>query len=203
MLVTLLSVKGLTTAMPENAKIEQLTRELLNQLDPEPNRQGLLETPARVAKAWRYWTSGYGIDPKDVLKTFKDGAERYDEMVIVNNIPFTSTCEHHLAPFIGHAAVAYIPDGQVVGLSKLARLLEVFAKRLQVQERITQQVTTALMEHLSPKGAGCIISAEHTCMSSRGVKIHDSHTVTSSLQGVFREMEVRQEFFSLARYEGK
>ena len=181
-------------------ELETYTRRTIAILEGrEVLRPGMIETPARVAKAWMEWTSGYEADPELILKTFEDGAENYDEMVIVKEIPFYSHCEHHMAPFFGTAAIAYIPDGRIVGLSKLSRLLDCFARRFQVQERITQQVTGALMEHLQPKGAACVIRARHLCMESRGIKKAGSQTVTSSLQGVFREPAVRAEFFSLSK----
>lgn len=163
-------------------------------------REGLQETPDRVAKAWEFWTSGYGVNPADVLKTFEDGAEGVDEMVLVKDIPFYSQCEHHMAPFFGTATIAYIPKGRVVGLSKLSRLLNVFARRLQVQERLTCQVADAMMEHLTPLGAAVVIKARHLCMESRGVCQQGHHTVTSALRGVFKEdATVRSEFLALAR----
>jgi GTP cyclohydrolase I len=169
----------------------------LNELRP-----GLVETPDRVAKAWNEWGAGYSIDPATILKTFEDGAENYDEMVIVKDLPFFSTCEHHMAPFFGTAAIAYVPNGRVVGLSKLGRLLECFSRRLQVQERITQQITAALDEHLKPKGSACILTARHLCMESRGLSKIGATTVTSSLTGVFRDTTVRAEFIALATANG-
>jgi len=160
-------------------------------------RPGTEETPQRVAKAWKYWTNGYNVHIPDLLKCFEDGAERYDEMVSVVDIPFYSHCEHHLAPFFGYATVAYIPDGKVVGLSKLSRLVDAYARRLQVQERLTQQVTNALMEYLQPLGAACKIRARHLCMESRGVCQQGHYTVTTSLLGRFREPAVRAEFLAL------
>lgn len=160
-------------------------------------RPGTEETPKRVAKAWLDWTAGYDVDVGALLKTFEDGAERYDEMVSVVDIPFFSHCEHHLAPFFGTATVAYIPDGRVVGLSKLNRLVGTYAKRLQVQERMTQQIANALMEHLEPLGAACKVKARHLCMESRGVCQQGHHTVTTSLLGRFREPAVRAEFLAL------
>ncbi|TQE98144.1 MAG: GTP cyclohydrolase I, partial [Spiribacter salinus] len=133
------------------------------------SRGGLNETPDRVAKAWEFWTSGYQQHPADVLKAFEDGADGYDEMVAVVGIPFYSKCEHHLADIFGTATVAYVPDGRIVGLSKLSRLVDVFARRLQVQERLTVQVADALDEHLAPLGVGVTISARHLCMESRGL----------------------------------
>lgn len=163
-------------------------------------RGGLQETPMRVAKAWEHWTSGYHIDPADVLKTFEDGAEGVDEMVLVKDIPFYSHCEHHMAPIFGTATIAYLPNGKIVGLSKLSRLLDVFARRLQVQERLTCQVADALMEYLQPRGCGVVIKARHLCMESRGVCQQGHHTVTSALRGLFKDDQaVRSEFLALAR----
>lgn len=162
-------------------------------------REGLQETPDRVAKAWEFWTSGYSKDPAEVLKTFEDGAEGVDEMVVVKDIPFYSHCEHHMAPIFGTATIGYLPDKRIVGLSKLSRLLEVFARRLQVQERLTCQVADSLMQHLQPKGAAVVIKARHMCMESRGVCQQGHHTVTSALRGVFKdEPETRAEFLRLA-----
>jgi GTP cyclohydrolase I len=162
-------------------------------------REGLRDTPARVAKAWQHWTKGYGEDPADILKTFEDGAEGYTEMVAVVNIPFYSTCEHHLAPIFGTATVAYVPNGRVVGLSKLNRLVDCFARRLQVQERATQQITKALQQHLKAHGAACRIRARHMCMESRGICQQGHHTVTLSTTGVFElpTMSYRAEFLAL------
>lgn len=168
--------------------------------DSEDVRQGLEETPDRVAKAWEFWTSGYGVDPADILKTFEDGAEGVDEMVMVKDIPFYSHCEHHMAPIFGTATIAYLPKGKIVGLSKLSRLLEVYARRLQVQERLTCQVVDALMTHLEPLGAAVVIKARHLCMESRGVCQQGHHTVTSATRGIFRDDPiVRAEFLQLAR----
>lgn len=172
---------------------------ILEHREGDTLRGGLVETPDRVAKAWEFWTSGYGIDPAEVLKTFEDGAEGVDEMVVVKDIPFYSHCEHHMAPIFGTATIGYLPDKRIVGLSKLSRLLEVFARRLQVQERLTCQVADALMTHLQPKGAAVVIKARHMCMESRGVCQQGHHTVTSALRGVFKdEPETRAEFLRLA-----
>lgn len=162
-------------------------------------REGLAETPARVAKAWQFWCKGYNEDPADILKTFEDGSEKVDEMVMVRDIPFYTHCEHHMAPFFGRATVAYIPDGRIVGLSKINRLVDCFARRLQVQERLTTQVADALMEHLKPKGVGVIMTARHMCMESRGVCQQGHSTVTSALRGVMSDGTVRQEFLHLAK----
>ncbi len=177
-----------------------LIREFLEAIGEDPEREGLKETPERVIKAWQEWTVGYGQDPASVLKVFEDGAENYDELIAVSDIHFFSHCEHHLAPIIGTATIAYIPDGRIVGLSKLPRLLNVFAKRLQVQERLTVQVADALMEHVKPLGAACIIKARHLCMESRGVRSGPVWTTTSCLRGVFLEKpEVRAELMALVR----
>lgn len=167
--------------------IEDNVVRLLQYVGEDPTREGLLETPGRVARAWKTWTSGYGENPADVLKVFADGGEHYDEMVLQRALPFYSHCEHHMAPFFGVAHIAYIPDGKIVGLSKLSRVLDIFARRLQVQERLTAQVADALMEHLQPKGAAVSITARHLCMESRGVHKQGHDTVTNVLRGVFLE----------------
>jgi len=176
-------------------------RNLLTVLGENPDRGGLLETPARVASAWSdYWMSGYGMDPADVLKVFEDGGEGYDEMVAVVDIPVYSHCEHHMAAIFGTATVAYIPDGRIVGLSKISRLVDIYARRLQVQERLTVQIADALQEHLKPKGVGVLIRARHMCMESRGICQQGHHTVTSALRGVIAEKpEARSEFLALGR----
>lgn len=163
------------------------------------DREGLLETPHRVAKAWKHWTSGYSVDIAKLLKTFEDGAGGYDGMVIVKDIPIYSKCEHHLADIFGTATIAYIPNGRVVGLSKLSRLADAFARRLQVQERLTTQIADALVTHLNPIGVGVLIRARHMCMESRGICQQGHHTITSALRGVIRnEAEARAEFMRLA-----
>jgi GTP cyclohydrolase I len=174
---------------------------LLAEIGEDPTRAGLLETPGRVMRAWREdWCSGYNQNPLDVLKTFEDGAEGCDEMVLVGKLEFYSHCEHHMAPFFGDAHIAYIPNGKIVGLSKVARLLDIFAKRLQVQERITNQIADAMVEGLQPLGVGVLLKARHMCMCSRGVNKQGSYTVTSALRGAFKdEPETRAEFLMLAR----
>lgn len=177
--------------------------QIVNAIDPilraigeDPEREGLLATPERIAKAWlETWASGYNQDPEDVLTTFYDGGEHYDEMVLVRDIWFYSHCEHHMAPFFGHAHIAYIPDRKIVGLSKLPRLLDIYARRLQVQERLTNQVATAIMEHLNPKGVAVKIQARHLCMESRGVQKPGCVTTTTKLLGVFlKDAKARNEF---------
>lgn len=180
-------------------KGQGLIRELLIELGEDPTREGLIETPARVMKAWRHWTQGYDQAAADVLKTFTDGAEGADEMVIVRGIDLYSHCEHHMAPFFGKAHVAYIPNKRIVGLSKLARVVDIFAHRLQVQERLTNQIANAIHDVLEPIGVGVVIEATHFCMCSRGVNKQGSTTVTSALRGAIKDKpEARAEFMSLA-----
>lgn len=182
------------------AGIEDHITRLLQFIGDDPTRGGLLETPHRVAKAWKFWGSGYGMDPADVLKTFEDGAEGADEMVIVRNIPFYTHCEHHMAPFFGTCTIAYLPNKKIVGLSKLSRVLDIFARRLQVQERLGAQIADALVEHLDCLGCGVVITARHLCMESRGICKQGSDTRTSALRGLFKDdPTVRAEFLQLAR----
>jgi len=184
----------------ETGSAEDIVTRLLQYIGEDPKREGLKETPTRFLKAWKEWAWGYTQSPANILKTFEDGANGYDEMVIVHNVPFISKCEHHLADVIGHAHVGYIPNGKIVGLSKLARIVEVFARRLQVQERATVQIADALVEHLQPKGVGVVIRAAHGCMSTRGVKIHGSVTTTSAMRGaLFDKPQAREEFLTLCK----
>jgi len=163
----------------------------------DSKREGIQETPQRFAKAWAKWTEGYDQDPADFMKSFEEGD--YDEMVIVKDIPIFSKCEHHLADIFGTATIAYIPDGRVLGLSKLSRVANCFARRLQVQERLTVQIADALQNsELKPKGVGVIVKARHMCMESRGICQQGHHTITSALRGVLKEGEPRAEFFKLA-----
>ena len=159
---------------------------VLEHLDPEPYREGLEETPARAAKAWRFWCGGYDQNPEDVLKAFEDGAAGYDEMVTVKDIPIYSQCEHHLASIFGTATISYVPVGKVVGLSKLARLADVFARRLQVQERLTVQIADALSLHVSPH-VGVQLKCRHLCMESRGIQKPGTHTMTTALRGSLKD----------------
>lgn len=178
---------------------ENTVSQLITQVMGLEMRPGLAETPSRVVKAWRQWTSGYNVDIAKLLKVFEDGAEGYDEMVVVKDIPIYSKCEHHLADIFGTATIAYIPNGKVVGLSKISRLADAFARRLQVQERLTVQIADALMEHLQPKGVGVVIRARHMCMESRGICQQGHHTVTSALRGVLKEdPQARAEFLELS-----
>jgi GTP cyclohydrolase IA len=166
-------------------RIERAVREILFAVGEDPDREGLIKTPNRVARSYAELMAGLHDDPKRHLKTIFH--ERYDEVVLLRDIEFHSLCEHHLLPFTGRAHVAYLPDGRVVGLSKLARLVEGYARRPQVQERLTTQIADALMEELNPIGAACVIEAVHTCMTIRGAKKHGSIMVTSALRGIFKE----------------
>lgn len=180
--------------------LEATVFQLLAGVGEDPQREGLLETPKRVAKAWRHWCSGYSVDIAGLLKVFADGAEHYDQMVVRKDIPIYSHCEHHLAAIIGRCTIAYIPDGRVVGLSKLDRLADAFARRLQVQERLTTQIADAMEEHLRPLGVGVYISARHLCVESRGVQHQNSETVTTALRGFIKDEDAaRAEFLALAR----
>lgn len=175
-------------------------RRFLVSIGEDPDRPGLRETPARVAKAWMSWTAGYQQNPADVLKTFEDGAEQYNELIVVRNIPVYSHCEHHLAPFFGKATVGYMPNGKIVGLSKLTRLVECFSRRLQVQERMTIQIANALMETLDPKAVGVVVRCRHLCMESRGIRTAGEETVTSAMLGELQpNLAMRTEFLDLAR----
>lgn len=180
----------------KDASAHDAVTRFLQVIGEDPARDGLLETPERVVKSWGHIYSGYGKDPADCLKEFEDD---YDEMVILKDVEFYSTCEHHLQPFYGKAHIGYIPNGKVVGISKLARVLDIYSRRLRIQERICQQVTAALDTHLSPKGSACVLEAKHFCMMCRGVEKQNSVMLTSSLTGAFREAAVRSEFFSLIR----
>jgi len=175
-------------------------RRLIASFGEDPTRTGLLETPKRVAKAWQHWTSGYGQDPVEVLKAFEDGAEQYNELIVVRGIPVYSHCEHHLAPFFGKATIGYVPNGKIVGLSKLTRLVDIFSKRLQVQERMTIQIAEALMEVLEPKAVGVVVRCRHLCMESRGIRTPGEETITSAMLGELQpNLALRTEFLALAR----
>lgn len=180
------------------ARPEALIREFIRSLGENPNREGLKETPARVVKAWKFFCSGYDQKPEDVLKCFEDGGETYDELLFQANIPIVSACEHHLQNFWGVGHIAYVPNGKVVGLSKLSRLADIFARRLQVQERLTQQIADALMEHLQPKGVGVVLQMRHGCMEFRGIQKFGTITMSSALRGCVKaESDCRAEFMSL------
>ena len=182
---------------PQGARIEAATRTLLESIGEDPGREGLLKTPDRVARAWAHLSSGYGQDPDEVLReaVFE---EECNEMVLVREIELYSMCEHHLLPFFGKCHVAYLPQGRILGLSKLARLVEVFSRRLQVQERLTAQIAHALQGALEPHGVGVVIEAQHLCMMMRGVEKQGSVAVTSCMLGSFRDdPKTRSEFIEL------
>jgi GTP cyclohydrolase I len=185
--------------MTQDGKIANLIAELLKELGEDTGREGLDKTPERVEKALRYFTSGYNQDVKEVL----NGAmfvEEYDEMVIVKDIDFSSMCEHHLLPFVGKCHVAYLPDRKIVGLSKIPRLVEMFSRRLQVQERLTTQIASTLNEALQPRGVAVVMEAIHLCMLMRGVEKQNSKAITSAMLGTFRERpETRAEFMELIK----
>ena len=185
--------------MTQDGKIANLVAELLKELGEDVQREGLDKTPERVEKALRYFTSGYSQDVKEVL----NGAmfvEDYDEMVIVKDIDFSSMCEHHLLPFVGKCHVAYLPHRKIVGLSKIPRLVEMFSRRLQVQERLTTQIASTLNEALQPRGVAVVMEAIHLCMLMRGVEKQNSKAITSAMLGTFRERpETRAEFMELIK----
>jgi GTP cyclohydrolase I len=182
------------------ATFEDLVREMLVRLGEDPKREGLLGTPGRVQRAFTELTAGYKDDPESILRGALFSVN-YDEMVIVKDVEMFSLCEHHLLPFFGKVHVAYIPNGKVVGLSKIPRLVEVFARRLQVQERLTTQIAETIQDAIEPQGVAVVIEARHLCMMMRGVEKQHSATVTSSMQGVFRDcVQTREEFLSLIRH---
>jgi GTP cyclohydrolase I len=175
---------------------ESIIRSMLTAIGENPDREGLLDTPKRVVKSWRELFSGYDQNPATILERDFEGGG-YDEMIVLRDIELYSMCEHHMLPFYGRAHVAYIPGARVVGLSKLARVVECFARRLQIQEKLTRQIADAINEFLNPKGVGVIIEAQHMCMVARGVGKQNSVMTTSALIGKFRDSEVRAEFFNL------
>ena len=190
-----------TTETPTltSASFAELVREMLVRLGEDPKREGLVRTPARVQKAFEFLTRGYNQDPEDLLNHALFTVT-YDEMVIVKDVEMFSLCEHHMLPFFGKVHVAYIPNGKVIGLSKVPRLIEIFSRRLQIQERLTTQIAETIQKVVQPQGVGVVIEARHLCMMMRGVEKQHSAAVTSSMLGCFRdEQETRQEFLSLIR----
>ena len=177
---------------------QEMYREILGRLGEDPTRDGLQATPSRVEKSMAYLTKGYAEDPTKILRGALFDVD-YDEMVIVKDMEMFSLCEHHMLPFFGKVHVAYIPNGKVIGLSKIPRLVEVFARRLQVQERLTRQIADAIQEAIEPQGVGVIVEARHLCMMMRGIEKQCSSTVTSAMVGCFRQKETRTEFLSLVR----
>lgn len=183
---------------PDRAEAEAAVRTLLAWAGDLPDREGLLDTPARVARAFEEYFAGYQIDPIDVLARTFEEVEGYDEIVALKDIPFQSHCEHHLAPIVGRVHVAYLPDRRVVGISKLARVVDVFARRLQIQEKLTSQIADAIDQGLRPRGVAVIVEATHHCMTGRGVQKTGSMMVTRRLVGAFRDdRELRRELYAL------
>ena len=189
--------------MLDKENIKKITEKLLKELGENPNREGLLKTPHRAAKSWEFLTSGYREDVNNIINNavFE---EKYDQMVLVKDIEFYSMCEHHLLPFFGYAHIAYIPNGKIIGLSKIPRILDMFSRRLQVQERLTQEVSDMLNETLSPKGVAVILEAQHMCMQMRGVQKKNSYMSTSAMHGIFLEDDkTRKEFLDIIKLEKK
>jgi GTP cyclohydrolase I len=183
---------------PDRAEVEAAVRTILRWTGDNPERGGLIETPARVTRALEESFVGYAQDPAAILQKSFDETEGYDEMIVLRGVRFESHCEHHMAPILGRAWVAYVPSGRVVGISKLARVVEIYAKRLQIQERLTAQVANTIEEVLKPRGVGVVIKASHHCMTTRGIHKPDSDLVTSRMLGCFRDNpELRQEFLSM------
>jgi len=183
--------------MEKQKEFEEAVAKVLELLGEDPKREGLLKTPSRVAKAWGFLTEGYHQDPKEILSQALFTSSN-DEMVVVRDIEFYSTCEHHMLPIIGRAHVAYIPDGKVVGLSKIPRIVNLFARRLQIQEQMTEQIADAISETINPKGVAVVLHARHMCMEMRGVEKINSTTVSSALRGLFKsDQRTRSEFYNI------
>jgi GTP cyclohydrolase I len=194
---TLAPTRAPTSERPSRDEAEQAVRTLIRWAGDDPAREGLVDTPDRVARAYQEWFAGYGEDPEDLLQRTFEEVGGYDEMVLLRDIRFTSHCEHHMAPIFGRAHVGYLPRNRVVGLSKLARLINVYGKRLQIQERMTVEIADALDRTLQPYGVALVIEGTHACMSTRGVNQHGATMVTSRMLGAFRDQpETRQEFLS-------
>jgi len=189
---------------PSREEAEKAVRVLLEWAGDDPNREGLIETPKRVVKAYEQFFEGYQQDPEEVLRKTFEEVEGYDEMVIVKDIRLESHCEHHMVPILGVAHVGYIPNNRVVGISKLARIVDIFGKRLQTQETMTSQIANTIQKVLDPKGVAVVIDANHQCMSTRGVHKTTSSTVTSAMKGIFKENAVtRNEFLSFVNLPKK
>jgi GTP cyclohydrolase IA len=183
---------------PSREEAEAAIRVLLRWAGDDPAREGLRDTPSRVARAYQEWFAGYAVDPEEFLRRTFEETDGYDEMVVLRDIRFESHCEHHMAPIIGRAHIAYLPDKRVVGISKLARVLEAFAKRLQIQERLTAQVANSIQDVLKPKGVAVVIDATHQCMTTRGVHRPGVTMVTSHMLGAFRtDSATRREFMAI------
>jgi GTP cyclohydrolase I len=186
--------------MPSREEAEAAFQTIIRWAGDDPTRDGLAKTPQRLARAFEEYFSGYSIDPAAVLSTTFEEPDGYDEMIVLRGIPFESHCEHHMAPIIGRAWIAYVPTGRVVGISKLARVVEAFAKRLQIQEKLTAQIANTIRDILQPQGVGVVLKATHHCLSARGVHKHDTDMVTSRMLGCFRDNPVtRHEFLALVK----
>ena len=182
-------------ARPERAEAEEAVRTLIRWVGDDPMREGLLQTPERVVRAFEEFFSGYQIDPMDLLARTFEEVDGYDEMVVLRDITFHSHCEHHMAPIIGKAHVGYLPDRRVIGISKLARVVEVYARRMQIQEKLTAQIANTIQETLQPHGVAVIIEAVHHCLTTRGIRTHGASLVTSRMLGSFRDdIQLRREF---------
>ena len=190
--------KEVVAETPELEELKEHVKRMLTLMGEDANREGLLKTPERVAKAMMTLTGGYAIDPKEVLNSAKF-KEDYSQMVIVKDIDFYSLCEHHLLPFFGKAHIAYIPNGYITGLSKIARVVDIFSHRLQIQERMTSQIKECIQQTLNPLGVMVVIEAKHMCMQMRGVEKQNSITTTSDFTGAFNQAKTREEFMKLIR----
>lgn len=194
------SAKQKINERPSREEAEAAVRTLLRWAGENPDREGLVDTPKRVVKAYEEMFSGYSLSPEQILGTVFDEVSGYNEPVLVRDIPFYSHCEHHMVPIIGKAHIAYLPDGRVVGLSKIPRVVDVFAKRLQTQESITAQIADALQEFLKPRGVAVLIEAEHMCMAMRGVKKQGSTTITATYRGFYKDnIEAQASFLKMVR----
>lgn len=193
-------LSGQSSGMPSQEEAEAAFRTIIRWAGENPDRPGLIETPSRAARAFREYCSGYEKDPLAILNKTFDETGGYEEMVVLRGISFESHCEHHLAPIVGQAWVAYVPNGRVVGLSKLARVVDAYAKRLQIQERMTSEIASAVQEVLKPQGVGVVIKAMHHCLSSRGIHKVGAEMVTSCMLGCFRDNDAtRQEFLAMTK----
>ncbi len=185
-------------AKPDRAEVEAAFRTIIRWTGDDPDRDGLIETPGRVARAFEEYFSGYAQDPAQILRKTFEETDGYDEMIVLSGIPFESHCEHHMAPIVGRAWVAYLPTGRVVGISKLARVVEIYARRLQIQEKMTAQIANTIQDVLEPRGVGVVIKATHGCMTARGVRKHGTTLHTSRMLGCFRDNAMtRQEFMAM------
>jgi GTP cyclohydrolase I len=190
-------------ATDEDAEAERAFREILRWIGEDPERDGLKDTPARMIRAYREYFAGYETDPEEALRTTFTEVDGYDEMIVLRGVTFESHCEHHLAPIVGRAWVGYLPDRRVVGISKLARIVDIYARRLQIQERLTQEVAQTIQEVVDPLGVGVICEARHFCMMMRGVEKQHSGAMTSAMLGAFRDRkETRDEFLALVNHKG-